>query len=157
MNLLRRARKLDKSCLVAQRLKRLSSIETKLKSKTEMKLSQMQNIGGCRAVMGNVADVDRVVELYRRGNAKNPTRGHEFVKVSDYITTPKSDGYGGVHLVYKYCSTARQNQELNSLRVEKCGRRRSAARSSGDEAVCNGTFLSTPRQISGTAAAPAIE
>lgn len=41
-----RAKKVDVSALTAQRLKRLSSIEAKLRRFPEMKLTQMQDIGG---------------------------------------------------------------------------------------------------------------
>jgi len=47
-----RARNVEGTCLSAQRLKRLSSVATKLRRNKNMKLSQMQDIGGCRAVMG---------------------------------------------------------------------------------------------------------
>jgi ppGpp synthetase/RelA/SpoT-type nucleotidyltranferase len=45
-----KARKVDSQVLVAQRIKRLSSIELKLRRfAPQMQLSQMQDIGGCRA------------------------------------------------------------------------------------------------------------
>ena len=52
----------DKDSLTAQRLKRASSIISKLKrryngSDPTMKLSQMQDISGCRAVLSNFAMV----------------------------------------------------------------------------------------------------
>src|SRR5262245_47079255 len=51
MTLLNRAKKIDGDALIAQRLKRRPSIEIKLRDNPHMKLSQMQDIGGCRAVL----------------------------------------------------------------------------------------------------------
>src|SRR5437016_9633622 len=51
MTLLRRAKRISSSALIAQRLKRLPSIALKLRQNQNMKLSQMQDIGGCRAIM----------------------------------------------------------------------------------------------------------
>lgn len=45
---------IDKSALVAQRLKRAPSIISKLRLFPEMKLSRMQDIGGLRAVVSSV-------------------------------------------------------------------------------------------------------
>src|SRR4051794_20973543 len=47
MNLLKRSQKLDGGVLVYQRIKRYRSIVSKLERNPNMKLSQMQDIGGC--------------------------------------------------------------------------------------------------------------
>ena len=52
-----KARTVDNAALVAQRIKRLSSIEHKLRRFSGLRLSQVQDIGGCRAVVATVADV----------------------------------------------------------------------------------------------------
>ena len=49
VGLRRLASQVDVHSVVAQRIKRLSSIEAKLRRFPTMKLSQMQDIGGCRA------------------------------------------------------------------------------------------------------------
>jgi len=54
MVLLGRAKSIESKALIAQRLKRLPSIELKLKNNPHMKLSQMQDLGGCRAVVRSV-------------------------------------------------------------------------------------------------------
>ena len=51
MTLLNRAKKIDPDALIAQRLKRRPSINIKLRDNPNMKLSQMHDIGGCRAVL----------------------------------------------------------------------------------------------------------
>jgi len=63
-----------------------------------MRLSKMQDLGGCRAVLKTTSRVDELVRDYY----KNPPKTLEFVKKFDYITQPKNDGYRSVHLVYKY-------------------------------------------------------
>ncbi len=42
------ARKFDRQAVIAQRTKRLVSIGTKLYYNPKMKLTQMQDVGGCR-------------------------------------------------------------------------------------------------------------
>src|SRR5574341_350524 len=51
MRLRRSAAEVYENALVAQRLKRLSSIEFKLRRFPDMNLARMQDIGGCRAVL----------------------------------------------------------------------------------------------------------
>src|SRR5665647_660754 len=60
-----RARQADPTALIAQRVKRLSSIEYKLRVQPGMRLSRMQDIGGCRAVVADVPAVRELRELYR--------------------------------------------------------------------------------------------
>lgn len=111
-NTLRRNTKLiDKSGLIAQRIKRLPAIKLKLRDNPLMKLSQMQDIGGCRAVVGNVSSVDRLAEI-----SKQSWRKHEFIEKYDYIRHPKSSGYRSLHLVYRYYS--KKSTAHNGLRIE---------------------------------------
>ena len=118
MTLLSRAKRVDNKAIVAQRIKRLSSIEAKLRRFRDMRLSQMQDLGGCRAVVENIRRVDRLVGLYEKGRSKNPTSRHEFVKEKNYIREPKSDGYRSVHLIYRYRSASRQFAVFTGLKIE---------------------------------------
>jgi hypothetical protein len=118
LTLRNRATGLDLEAIIAQRLKRLSSINTKLRRFPNMKLSSMQDIGGCRAIMHSVEGVKALVALYDEADAKNPNRGAERIEKYDYIETPKRDGYRGVHLVYRYRSTSGQTSVWNGLKVE---------------------------------------
>lgn len=111
IGLLKKAAQLDKDALVAQRLKRLSSIVTKLRRFQQMKLSQMQDIAGCRAVLASVKDVYQLVELYKKSDIK-----HKLLSVDDYIKTPKVSGYRSVHLIYGYYSDRKTT--YNGLKVE---------------------------------------
>ncbi|HYD16491.1 MAG TPA: RelA/SpoT domain-containing protein [Candidatus Nanoarchaeia archaeon] len=113
-----RARKVDSHAVTAQRLKRLSSIEAKLRRFDDMKLSQMQDIGGCRAVVKRLALVHRIVKVYKQSAAKNPNKRGKLLKEYDYIQNPKRDGYRGVHLIFKYRSDSKRHSAYNNLRVE---------------------------------------
>ncbi len=108
----------DKNVLTAQRLKRSTSIIKKLKrkyngQKPTMKLSQMQDISGCRAVLQNVS---MAKELYQKHYLKGDLK-HKRVGVKDYINSPKKDGYRSIHLIYKYFSD-KGKKEYNGLLVE---------------------------------------
>jgi ppGpp synthetase/RelA/SpoT-type nucleotidyltranferase len=111
--------KMDKDALAVQRLKRLPSILKKLQrkyygNKPTMKLSQMQDIAGCRAVMPNV---ELARKLYKEGYIKGDLK-HKKVNEKDYITYPKEDGYRSIHLIYRYKSDKKGKKEYNGLLVE---------------------------------------
>lgn len=119
MSLAGRAKRVDPAPLVAQRLKRMSSMRLKLKRNKTMRLSQMQDIGGCRAVVKDIAAIRELYAMYAKGIPnEDPTRP-QCCEVYDYLSKPKADGYRGLHLVYKYGS---RNSELQTayggMRVE---------------------------------------
>lgn len=114
MTLRGRARHVDQKALVAQRLKRMPSIIAKLKRFKAMQLAQMQDLGGCRAVVKSVKEVDTLVHLYE----KKPCKAARFFKKYDYITKPKKDGYRGIHLVYRYNSLHETRSRFNGRRIE---------------------------------------
>ncbi len=88
---------IDKFALVAQRLKRIPSIYNKLHRFPSMKLSRMQDIGGLRAVLSDILKVRVLESEYKKSIFK-----HQLVDDKDYIVNPKSSGYRGIHLVYRY-------------------------------------------------------
>lgn len=106
-----KGRTIDKYVLVAQRVKRLSSIEAKLRRFPTMTLSQMQDIGGCRAIVGSADDVTALVKSYIRSDLK-----HRLHTNDDYMHKPKPTGYRGVHLIYSYFSD--KIDTYNSLKIE---------------------------------------
>lgn len=112
MTLRRKGRKLERGVIVAQRIKRLESIHAKLARQPSMRMSQMQDIAGCRAVFRNMANVQRLVQRYKTSQFDHVYRGEK-----DYISKPKTDGYRCYHLVYEYKGTP-QTQEYTGLRVE---------------------------------------
>jgi len=107
----KRARTITSNVLIAQRMKRLSSVTAKLTRFKTMRLSMMQDIGGCRAVMPTVSEVRRLVTSYTKSNVKHKLHQHD-----DYILEPKASGYRGVHLIYRYYSDRKVT--YNGLKIE---------------------------------------
>jgi hypothetical protein len=114
VNLRRASRKYDSEALVAQRVKRLPSIALKLTRFQRMKLIQMQDIGGCRAVLNTVANVESIMEYYIRESQIK----HSRATMDDYIQHPQKTGYRGIHLVYRYVSDKRGGSTYNGLKIE---------------------------------------
>lgn len=118
MTLLRRAKRIDKKAIVAQRLKRLPSIALKLERFKDMRLAQMQDLGGCRAVVSSIRSLEALVRVYEQAPSKNPTKRHEFIHEKNYIEHPKEDGYRSVHLIYRFRSMSRRHQVYNGSKIE---------------------------------------
>lgn len=92
----KRVANVSSDAIVAQRLKRTPSILLKLSNHRTMRLSAMQDIGGLRAVLESTEEVYKLLEIYKRSKSK-----HSLASLDDYVSSPKSDGYRSVHLVYK--------------------------------------------------------
>lgn len=101
----------DADALVAQRLKRAPSILLKLRRFNQMSLARMQDIGGLRAVVSSLPKVRRLENAYRGASFK-----HELVSSKDYIAEPKTDGYRGIHLIYRYQNA--RAPEYDGLSIE---------------------------------------
>jgi hypothetical protein len=112
VSLRKRAYGLDGDATVAQRIKRLPSIEAKIRRFANMKLSRMQDLGGCRAIMRDMDSLHELYRLYRLGNGK-----HILDRRDDYIfENLKQSGYRGIHLVYRYRSDRKQT--YNGLKIK---------------------------------------
>lgn len=92
----KRVQKISVNVIVAQRLKRSSSIVLKLSNHKTMRLSTMQDIGGLRAILKTTEEVYKLLSLYKKSKSK-----HSLFALNDYIHTPKKDGYRSIHLIYK--------------------------------------------------------
>lgn len=79
--------------IVTQRLKRLPTVVDKLLREPHMKLAQMADIGGCRALL---RDQDAVYAVARRLR-----RNWEVQRTRDYAAAPKDSGYRAVHLIVR--------------------------------------------------------
>lgn len=79
---------------VSQRLKRAPTIVDKLDREPTLSLPRMQDIGGCRAVLGSIDELRRVESRLRKNRPQ--------VGYSDYITHPRASGYRGVHVIVQY-------------------------------------------------------
>lgn len=97
--------------LVSQRLKRTPSILLKLNRFENMRLSQMQDLGGLRAILPTIQDVGIFLESYKKTKFK-----HEKKSEKDYILHPKESGYRCYHVVYKYKN--RINPNFDGLMIE---------------------------------------
>jgi putative GTP pyrophosphokinase len=106
-----RLRKVCQQALVAQRLKRTPSILKKLQINRGMQMVRMQDIGGLRAVVENLAQVRKLETLYTNGELT-----HELIGTDDYIARPKESGYRSLHLIYKYKNP--QNPIYDGLCIE---------------------------------------
>ncbi len=112
ITLRRKAEHFSKS-VVSQRVKRLRAIQHKLQKHTEkpIALSEMQDIGGCRIVLGSVSQVEKLAKEYVNGDLK-----HKLLRQDNYIGIPKISGYRGIHLIYAYVSD--RNETYNGLNIE---------------------------------------
>jgi len=107
-----KARRIEKEVIVAQRVKRLESIHAKLARHPSMRMSQMQDIAGCRAVFKRMTSVRKLVENYQSSRFGHKPRGQK-----NYIANPKPDGYRCYHLVYEYVGTETTKQ-YDGLKIE---------------------------------------
>ncbi|MBI4114823.1 MAG: RelA/SpoT domain-containing protein, partial [Candidatus Niyogibacteria bacterium] len=114
IRLSRLSKHIDPNALVVRRLKRIPSILKKLnRDQTHtMKMSQMQDVGGCRSVLQNVDDVNQLVDKYKKSRGIK----HKLAWIKNYIQIPKPDGYRSVHIIYKYYSD--KNKDYDGLLIE---------------------------------------
>ena len=90
----------DKEAIYARRLKRTSSIVSKLRRFGRMSLKNMQDIGGCRAIVANEKKLQQIVRKLRKRREFKGNDGN--VRSKDYLKRPKDDGYRSYHLVGKF-------------------------------------------------------
>jgi hypothetical protein len=109
------AKAIDPSALVARRLKRIPSIALKLREQPSMRLSQMQDIGGCRAIVSNLDAVHKLVQTYE---AKATCPETTVLKKKDYIEQPKPDGYRGVHLIARFNSPVEPQYDGQKIEIQ---------------------------------------
>jgi ppGpp synthetase/RelA/SpoT-type nucleotidyltranferase len=115
VTLRRKAKNINNDSIIAQRIKRLDSIRQKLERQTTQ-LSQMQDIGGCRAVMPSQRDVEKLAHEYiQRSRASRFI--HDLKWQKNYIEDPKADGYRSYHLIYAYKGENKYSV-YDNLRIE---------------------------------------
>lgn len=107
----RYALNLDSHCIIAQRLKRFLSICMKLERFKDMQLWDMQDIGGCRAIVRNLDYIEKLVSTFKSGRIR-----HILAHEDDYVQHPRDSGYRSRHLIYRYISD--RNEIYNRLKVE---------------------------------------
>lgn len=94
-----------KNYLVSQRLKRTPSIVFKLQRET-LRLPQMQDIGGLRAILSDINEVNILVEMYKTSKFQ-----HKIKNEKDYLKYPKPSGYRGYHIIYQYKNSINSNYD----------------------------------------------
>lgn len=119
-HLVRTARKVSPDVIVARRLKRLPTIINKLerptldgKSENAIKLTRMQDIAGCRAIVRSPKDLYALKKRLERSRSV-----HTIVRSSDYLISPKSSGYGGIHLIYSCYAGQEESHDWKGALVE---------------------------------------
>lgn len=146
---------------VSQRLKRANRIVDKLCRLRTMRLSQMEDVGGCRVVVGGLAEVDRLRERIKLQWQA------DVVAESDYVARPKPDGYRAVHVLVRrhghvveiQLRTRRQHVWATTVeRIESSRGRRVREMAGDDETVAalRGTAELMSQLDRGEAAAPEL-
>ena len=103
-------RHLELEGVTAARLKRMQAIRRKL-TRIGLNLSQLQDLGGCRAVVPKIADVSALVGVLRDRSR------HHLRAENDYINNPKPDGYRSHHLMFNFRGRG-QAKYYNDRRIE---------------------------------------
>jgi hypothetical protein len=99
--------------ITAQRIKRLDSIVLKLQDRPTMKLSQMQDIGGCRVIVPTLEDVWALRDLYHSSPVV-----HDSLMPKDYIAEPVADsGYRSLHLKFRFKGRG-SSEPWDGLKIE---------------------------------------
>jgi hypothetical protein len=96
---------------MASRPKRMPSIRRKL-TDTTLHLDQMQDLGGCRAILGDIDGVNRLVDRIRSRIR------HGIRREWDYILQPKDDGYRSHHLSLEFRPASREDEHYAGRRIE---------------------------------------
>jgi len=100
-----------KHFIVAQRLKRIPSIIAKLVDRPGLRLTQIQDVGGCRSIVDSI-DSLRAIQSKITGGRLRP----KLMTTDDYVNSPKEDGYRSLHLVFIYYKPA--GSPFNNQRIE---------------------------------------
>lgn len=110
-NLLKRyTDKIGNNAIYGQRLKRVTSVISKLKRMPAANLSRLQDIGGCRVIL---SDYERLRKL-----SNSLVKSKSILdNYKDYITYPKSDGYRSVHLIYE-CTSSVVNADKLKIEIQ---------------------------------------
>lgn len=118
-HVVRTATKVSKKIIVARRLKRLATIIDKLERDTldgvtpnSIKLTRMQDIGGCRIIVKNLTQLKKVQEKLEKSRSV-----HKIIAKKDYLT-PKSSGYSGVHLIYSCFENSEEDNDWKKTKIE---------------------------------------
>jgi ppGpp synthetase/RelA/SpoT-type nucleotidyltranferase len=98
---------------VAQRLKRMRTIVSKLDRQPKMELARMDDVAGCRLIFPNYRKLITFRKDIHRARFGHKLRND--VYKYDYIARPKTDGYHGIHDIYEYNVGSLLGRDYNGL------------------------------------------
>jgi len=101
---------------VAQRLKRMRTIVSKLGRQPKMELARMDDVAGCRLIFPNHGQLAAFRKAIHRARFGHKLRND--VYKYDYIARPKFDGYRGIHDIYEYNVNSLLGRDYNGLLLE---------------------------------------
>jgi hypothetical protein len=104
-----RAKLVSSNSTTGTRLKREDSIRAKLKREASMRLSTMGDIGGCRVILRDMEEVNRLIEIY--------AQDHD-IKVKDYVADPRVSGYRGKHILWRFKAETAEHKPYDNMRIE---------------------------------------
>jgi hypothetical protein len=94
---------------IGMRLKREESIRDKLIREPTMKLSKMQDIGGCRVILRSMEEVNDLIALYANDDG---------ITLTDYVAAPRVSGYRGKHIIWKFEGESGEGSDYKPIRIE---------------------------------------
>lgn len=98
--------------ITAARVKRMSSIRRKLAG-GRVTLYQMQDIAGCRAILNDADDFERVLYPYLNGLSR-----YRVLDDDDHVAAPKASGYRSRHLILKFEDEAHPGFDRHFVEVQ---------------------------------------
>lgn len=101
---------------VAQRLKRMRTIVSKLDRQPRMELARMDDVAGCRLIFPNHKGLVAFRKEIHRARFEHKMKNE--VYKYDYIARPKTDGYRGIHDIYEYNVNSLHGKDYNGLLLE---------------------------------------
>lgn len=99
--------------IVAERLKRLDSIISKLSRFPDMSLWRIQDLGECRIIVKTNDDVFNTANSFESSRKR-----HVFKSPYDYIENPKEFGYRSLHCFYEYKSDDKNSAYNRNMLVD---------------------------------------
>ena len=111
-----RNRTRGKDITVAQRHKRKRTIFDKLLRLPRMELSRMDDVAGCRLIFKNIEDLHVFRKDFHKARFSYVRKNQE--DKYNYIKSPKSTGYRGIHDIFEYDVNSIAGKNYAGLYVE---------------------------------------
>ena len=92
------------------------TIYDKLKRYPTMQLGRMDDVAGCRLIFPSISKLTNFRDHLHKSRFQHILRNDK--NRYNYITSPKSSGYRGIHDIYSYNVISVKNKHLNGLLIE---------------------------------------